>query len=115
MCYIILMETLDEQLDKAIAENSALQAENSALQAEMSKLESVNECMRAEIKRARYNAAKHNSLSRASIRTVVKGGKVATPLSSVVDRFQAITNPTKQTQFLRSLAPHERAELFLNL
>ncbi len=116
MCYISFMESLDQQLDNAIDENNALREQ-------IGKLEMQNRVLLDELRQASDGLAKRDRIIsqksqaairkdvRNDVRAYVKGDKAPT----AKDRFQAITDPTKQTQFLRSLAPHERAELFLNL
>lgn len=116
MCYIILMESLDEQLDKAIDENSALQEEVNKLKAENVVL--TEELLKATdqiAKRDRRIDQQSKMAIQRDVKDTVRAYAKDMKVSSIKSRFDAIKDPTAQTQFVRSLKPSERAELFMNI
>ncbi len=134
------MDTLDEQLETAQAkiaeqdaritalgdENAALTAANEELKANLAHAQeqlaaSDAACaqanaevqqLKAEAKSAEERAAEYYGAPAKPQQVTAKGDPEAT---SVLDRFKAITDPARQTAFLRSLTDAERAELYSNL
>ncbi len=134
------MDSLDEQLDAANNRIATLEAEaaeantkietltaanseladnlrverekHAALQTEHQNALAEIATLKAEAKTAEERAAEIYGAQATAPQPVTAQGD---PGRSLVEKFRAITSPTEQTRFLRSLSPQDREALFANI
>lgn len=133
------MDTLDQQLDQATAQVAELTEKLSAAEQEVSQLQMANTELRDNFDHAQAALAKAESSLRAkmeeneTLKATAQSAEekaaeyyaastppaqvsaMGEPKPAVAERFNAISDPTKQTEFLRSLSEAESAELYSNI
>lgn len=105
----ITLETANGELQESLASSieklGKLEASHREAKEEIASLQATAQT--AEEKAAEFYGASH-----AAPAATATMGEAPLP---VADRFRAIQDPTKQTEFLRSLNKAERTELFANI
>ena len=134
------MDNLDEQLDAANSRIATLEAEAAEAHTKIETLTAANSELadnlrveqekHAALQTEHQNALAEIATLKAAAKTAeeraaeIYGAQASAPQPvtaqgdpgrSLVERFRAITSPTEQTSFLRSLSPQDREALFANI